>query len=100
MARGRKHSINKRHGYPYFQVWRPLSDSSITFIKIDEVQLQESQVFNCTCETDNDTYYIVYISLNGCDKILEFQSGDVVGYYHPRRSLYQVRITQSSAVLL
>ena len=94
MAKVRKRSINDRDGYPYFQVWRPLSDSSMRFIKIDEVQLQESQVFNCTCETDSETYCIAYISLNGCGKILEFQTGDVVGYYHPRKSLYQVRTTQ------
>ena len=78
--------VNDGSNYPFFQVWRPVSVGSTIFNKVGEVSLQSddelSEVSNVTqiatiVLTDNDT--------------MEVQSGDVVGYYHPPQSNYQVR---------
>ena len=69
--------------YPTFQIWSPTVTDSYT--NIGEVQLQENQVSQCN-STDNCNANIV---LTGNDTI-EFQSGDVVGYYHPQQTDYQV----------
>jgi len=47
------------------------------------VQLQPDQV------TGSGTYRTAYIPLTG-NNTIEFQSGDVVGYYHPPDARYQV----------
>jgi len=72
--------------YPFFQVWRPLSSGSTIYNKRGEIQLQSD---NQVTEVSGDTL-VANISLSGNDRI-EFQSGDVVGYYHPPQSHYQVR---------
>ena len=78
--------VNDGSNYPFFQVWRPVSVGSTIFNKVGEVPLQSddelSEVINFTqiatiVLTDNNT--------------MEVQSGDVVGYYHPPQSNYQVR---------
>ena len=70
--------------YPSFQVWRPSSAGSTIYNKIGEVQLQsDDQV------TGIGFYQTANIVLTG-NNTIEFQSGDVVGYYHPPQSRYQV----------
>ena len=78
-----------RMNYPSFQVWRPSSINSTLYNKIDEVQLQsDDQV------TGNGTYRTANIILTG-NNTIDFQSGDVVGYYHPPNARYRVRTVQT-----
>ena len=73
---------NNRIGYPFFQVWR--SVDSRNYNKIGEVQLQsDDQV------TGSGDYRTANIMLTG-NNTTEFQSGDIVGYYHPSNSRYRV----------
>ena len=67
----------------FLQVWRPISADAI-YNKIGEVQLQSNQV------TGSGTYRTTNIILTG-NNTIEFQSGDVVGYYHPFNTRYLVR---------
>ena len=74
-----------RNDYPSFQVWRVASFGSTVYNKIGEVQLQsDDQV------TGSGDYRIANIVLTG-NNTIEFQSGDVVGYYHPSDARYRVR---------
>ena len=73
--------------YPVFQIWRSYTDS---YTNVGEVQLQESQVSQC----NSHDYCNVNIVLTGNDTI-EFQSGDVVGYYHPELTRYQLTTIQT-----
>ena len=82
-----------RDDYPAFQVWRPLSVGSTVYNKIGEVKLQSDQV------TGNGAYRTANITLTG-NNTIEFQSGDVIGYYHPRRSLYRVRTIRTNGYRL
>ena len=68
----------------YIQVWRSSSTGSYVYNKTDEVQLKLDEQL-----IDSNNYAIINISLTGND-VLEFQSGDVIGYYHPAQSRYQV----------
>jgi len=82
----------KFNAHPYVQVWRPPSQSSLVYNKIGEVQVQESQVLQLA-------YKVADIPLTGTNRIL-VQSGDVVGFYHPPDSRYQVRTTQTDGYVL
>ena len=80
-------SFNFRNNYPSFQVWRPSSVGSTIYNKIGEVQLQsDDQVTR-----GGNGLREANIILTGNDTI-EFQSGDVVGYYHPPDSRYRVSV--------
>ena len=59
----------------------------LVYNKIGEIQLQPD---NQMIMADYDVYLVVHINLTNSDRI-EFQSGDVVGYYHPPHARYQVR---------
>ena len=83
MARMRNRTSTDRNDYPYFQVWRPSSTNPVVYTSIGEVQLQESQVSQC----NSDDYCIANIVLTGNDRI-EFQSGDVVGWYTTPNARY------------
>ncbi|XP_065899401.1 uncharacterized protein [Dysidea avara] len=91
MARVRRDTNTNRNDYPYFIIWRPSSTNSMVYTSSGEVQLQESQVSQCnsfvTCN--------VNIVLSGSNRI-EFLSGDVVGYYHPQQTIYQVRTIRTN----
>ena len=78
----------------YIQVWRSSSTGSPVYNKIDEVQIKLDEQL-----IDNDNYTIVYISLTG-NNTLEFQSGDVIGYYHPAQSHYRVADIQTTGYVL
>ena len=82
-----------RDGYPAFQVWRPSSVGSTVYNKIGEAQLQSDQV------TGSGTYRTAHITLTG-NNTIEFQSGDVVGYYHPPDARYQVRTIRTNGYRL
>ena len=78
----------------YIQVWRSSSTGSPVYDKIDEVQLKLDEQL-----IDSNNFMIVNISLTGNDT-LEFQSGDVIGYYHPAQSRYQVTEIQTAGYVL
>ena len=80
-----------------FQVWRPSFLGSTLYNRVGQIALRESDVtefiVNITTNTVNITtntsYYLVNMSLTGGERI-EFQSGDVMGYYHPLSPRYRV----------
>ena len=78
--------------YPYFNIWRLSSTNSMAYANIGEVQLQESQVSQC----NNKRLCIANISLVGGNALV-FQSGDVVGFYHPLNTSYQVRMAKQGS---
>lgn len=67
--------------YPSIQVWRNVNSS--LYILIGQYQLQESDI------SRKQNYYLANVTLNGNNRI-EFQLKDVIGYYHPSESRYQV----------
>ena len=87
-------SMDHWHGdsYPLFQVWHPTSLNSSTYNKISEVQLPAGDF---KPGGQNKNYNYASISLNSSSKI-EFQSGDVIGYYQPsssRRLIWSIQTT-------
>ena len=84
-----------RRNYPFFQVWRAASGSLTTYNKIGEVQLQsDDQVTNVS-----NTTQIANITLTG-NNIIEVQSGDVVGYYHPWDARFRVITRRTNGYIL
>ena len=65
--------------YPLFQVWHPTSLNSSTYNKTGEVQLSAGDFIGIG---QGKSYYHVSLSFNS-DSQIEFQSGDVIGYYQP-----------------
>jgi len=55
---------------------------------VGEVQLVESEVVE-EVDNDNNTYWLVNITLND-DGRIEFEAGDVIGYYQPPDTRYLV----------
>ena len=78
----------------YIQVWRSSFTGSPVYNKIEEVQLKLDEQL-----IDSNNFAIINISLIG-NNALEFQSGDVIGYYHPARSRYQVTEIQTTGYVL
>ena len=64
---------------PLFQVWHPTSLNSSTYNKTGEVPLVRGSYKRIG---NNLGYYYANVSLSGNNQI-EFQSGDVIGYYQP-----------------
>ena len=64
---------------PLFQVWHPTSLNSSTYNKTGEVQLPAGDFIAIS---QGRSYYHASLSLNSSSQI-EFQSGDVIGYYQP-----------------
>ena len=93
-ARVRFDNNEDRVDYPFFQVWRPLSTNPIVYNKTGEVHLSDDQV---TMGSNN--FLEANIILTG-NNTIEFQSGDVVGYYHPPESRYQVRTIRTNGYIL
>ena len=84
------HRVYSDETYPYFELWHPTSHDLGVFDKVGEVQLVESKVVQIGHDPNDDfTYWVVNITLNDDDRI-EFEAGDVIGYYHPARSRYNV----------
>ena len=67
--------------YPHIQVWRNVS--SDLYILVGHYQLQESDI------SRKRDYYLANVMLNVTNRI-EFQSNDVIGYYHPSQPRYRV----------
>ena len=75
-------------------MWRAESFGSTIYNKTGEVQLQpDDQV------TGSGNQRTVNIILTG-NNTIEFQSGDVVGYYHPPQSRYRVRTIRTDGYRL
>ena len=83
-----------RSDFPFFQVWRLSSTNSTTYDRIGEVHLQSDDLV-----TGSVTYQTVNIILTG-DNMIEVQSGDVVGYYHPPDARYRVRTLRINGYIL
>ena len=80
--------------FPYFQVWRPSSTTSLVYHKIGEVQLKpDSQ------EAEINNKFLADINLTGNDTI-EFRVGDVIGCYHPHKSRYQVTYIKTKGYVI
>ena len=92
--RARVSRDGSRSDYPLFQLWRPSSTYPTVYNKIGEVQLQsDDQV------TGSNNNRVANIILTG-NSTIEFQSGDVVGYYHPPQSRYRVRTIRTDGYRL
>ena len=85
---------NNRNDYPYFQVWRRTSVGSTVYNKIGEVQLQSNN--QVTKGSNNKREANIDLTNNP----IEFQSGDVVGYYHPPDTHYSVPTVQTDGYRL
>ena len=77
---------------PLFQVWHPTSLNSSTYNKIGEVQLPPGDFVAVGV---GRTYFHANLPLNGNSQI-EFQSGDVIGYYQPTNSQRSIGSIQTS----
>ena len=76
---------------PLFQVWRPSTSNSTVYTKIDEVELPLGDHMGGVLIN----YYFSNLSLSSINQI-EFQSGDVVGYYQSSDPQRWVRNIQTS----
>ena len=85
----------ERSNYLRFQVWRQVS--SIIYKKIGEVQLQPDDqfdgIYGVTGQVGIHRQRIANIKLTS-NNTIEFQSGDVVGYYHPPDPRYSIVTAQ------
>ena len=77
---------------PLFQVWHPTSLNSSTYNKLAEVQLPAG-IFKLIGQNQN--YYEASVSLNSSSQI-EFESGDVIGYYQPSNPHRRIWSIQAS----
>ena len=82
---------NQSGNLPIFQVWHPTSNTSSTYSRIGEVQLPLGDLMN----SSEGDYYYVNMSLNSSSQI-EFQSGDVIGYYQPSNSQHCIWSIETS----
>ena len=92
--RAKVHNSMRNENSLYIQVWRSSFTGSPVYNKIDEVQLKLDEQL-----IDSNDYAIVNVSLTG-NNVLEFQSGDVIGYYHPAESRYRVTDIQTTGYVL
>ena len=76
---------------PLFQVWRPALPNSSVYNKIGEVELPSGDHIGGIIIN----YYFVNQSLNNSAQI-EFQSGDIIGYYQSSSSQRLIRNIQTS----
>ena len=74
--------------YPRIQVWRPVSGQQ-SYNRINEYRIQGSDI------TRMSGYYLADIQFTGNNRI-EFQLGDIIGYYHPDEPRYRVWSIQTS----
>ena len=71
--------------YPIVQVWHPTS--STVYTRVDtECPLTENDISRMR---NGDEYYLGNVSCTGNNRI-EFQSGDVIGYYHANEVRYRL----------
>lgn len=77
---------------PLFQIWHPTSINSNSYTIIGEVQLPTGDRIG---NPFTSGYYYASISLNSSSQI-EFQSGDVIGYYQPSNPRRRIQSIQTS----
>ena len=79
---------------PFLQVWRQAEDSAKIYDKISEttLMLQSSYPGNGNDKIANFIF--------ADNKSIDVQLGDVVGYYHPQMSHYQIKYQQTVGYLL
>ena len=77
---------------PLFQVWHPTSPTSSIYNKTGEVQLPAGEFRQVDIGRN---YHSANVSLNSNSQI-EFQSGDVIGYYQPSDPLRLIGSIQTS----
>jgi len=73
---------------PYLEVWHPTTPDNSVFDKVSEVQLVESEIVQVGHDLST-AYWLVDIILNDDDRI-DFEAGDLIGFYHPPDSRYTV----------
>ena len=74
---------NSSGDYPIVQVWHPVN--SVRYTRVDtECSLTESDIINM-----GDVYYLGNVSCTG-DNRIEFQSDDIIGYYHSNVVRYKI----------
>lgn len=81
--------------FPLVQVWRPSSPGSSMYTKTAEVQLPGGNFIG----TLLDNYYLANVLLTD-GEVIEFQSGDVIGYYQPadpRRLVWSIQTSGYTA---
>ena len=72
-------TVSSGTNFSLVQVWHPTSFTSGTYHKIGELELPLGELTN---GRGRNSYYYASILLNSSTQI-EFQSGDVIGYYQP-----------------
>jgi len=76
--------------YPCIQVWRPGANKQ--YKRINEYIIEEKDI-----KKREDDYYLAEIEITGTT--IEFQSGDVIGYYQPSTARYTVWSIQTSGYI-
>ena len=71
-------NVPSGNNIPIFQVWHPTLPNSNSYTIIGEVQLSAGNRIG----NGGERYFFTSMSLNSSSQI-EFQSGDVIGYYQP-----------------
>jgi len=79
--------VNSGTSDPYLEVWHPQSPGIGVFDKVGEIQLIDNVL--AQVGTGDSAYWNLNISLVESVRI-EFEAGDVVGYYQPPDSRYQM----------
>ena len=95
--RARVAFANGRRDFLSFQLWRPSSVDLTVYNIVDDSEVQLQSDDQVTRGSNN--LLEANIILTGNDTI-EFQSGDVVGYYHPSDARYRVRTIQTDGYIL
>ena len=76
-------------GYPVIQVWRPSSLNSNVYNMVETLCTPTASSISKRFDTIGKEYYLGNVSCTGKDSI-EFQSGDIIGYYNANNSNYAV----------
>ena len=79
---------------PYLEVWHPSSSVIAVFDKVGEFQLVESEIVQIGHDRSS-AYWLLDVTLND-DERIEFEAGDVIGYYHPPDTRYQIWSIQTA----
>ena len=66
---------NRRCNNPHILVWRPTNTKQTTYCIVDNYQLRNGDINRM------ESYYFANVSFTENNRI-EFQSGDVIGYWH------------------
>ena len=77
---------------PLFQVWHPTSS---VYHKVGEIELPLGDYI-----TGTENYYFANLSLNTSSQI-EFQSGDIIGYYQPtdsKRLIFSIQAAEYNSL--